>query len=164
MNGWINSIAVPFSSKPSSPLTYRNATPESLLIILRRGYTICADVSGVEEEDVLSSPSVSAEVSRILAAQPSAPCLCAPLPVKRCKEKSNGSTQPAHLYLPRGRLGSGARRPLHRFTLLRLLREEEERGDTKSWREDTLYGSDSAAHSKWMCSDAIKFRSSGIKQ
>lgn len=47
--------------------------PESLLIILRRGYTICDDVSGAgEEEDVRSSPSVSAEVSRISAAQPSA--------------------------------------------------------------------------------------------
>lgn len=157
---------MPFSSKPSSPLTYRNAMPESSLIILRRGYTICDDVSGAEEEeDVHSSPSVSAEASRISAAQPSARCLCAALPVKRCKEKSNGSTQPAHLYLPRGRLGSGARRPLHRFTLPRLLGEEAERGGhKKSWREDTLYGSDSAAHSKWMCSDAIKFRSSGIKQ
>lgn len=139
MNSWINSTAEPFSSKHSSPLTYRNAMPESSLIILRRGYTICDHVSGAEEEDVHSPPSVSAEVSRISTAQPSAPCLCAPLPVKRCKEKSNGSTQPAHLYLPRGRLGSGARRPLHRFTLLRLLGEEEEWGDTKSWREDIIW-------------------------
>ena len=83
--------------------------------------------------------------------------------LKWFKEKSNESTQPAHLYLPWGRLGSRACRPLHRFALLWLL------GETQSWREDRLY-TPSLCHTlshtyisgytlMWLSSDPVELNS-----
>lgn len=83
--------------------------------------------------------------------------VCRPLSGLWCKEESNKHTQSAHLYLPRGQLGSRACQPLHRFALFWLLRKHGY-GVWIHYIERL-----SLLNIKWIFLDVIKFRSNGIK-